>query len=140
MASNVSTDSGGISLRAAIARKILKIYVQKELSKQRLNSPTPGPDWHNEELPRFSIPLPPESLDPVPVPEGKVCIIGAGMAGLVVANGLKTIGKYDFDILEALPDRVGGRVYTQTFPDLNTPHNYYDVGAMRIPDIPSMNS
>ena len=138
MAPSVPTASRGISLRAAIARKILKNYVKKELSKQRLNVPTPGPDWHMEELPDFSIGLPPQGQ--APVPTGKVCIIGAGMAGLVVANGLRTIGKYDFDIVEALPDRVGGRVYTQTFPDLSTPHNYYDVGAMRIPDITSMNS
>ena len=41
------------------------------------------------------------------MPTGEVCIIGAGMAGLVVANGLKTIGKYDFDIVEALPDCAG---------------------------------
>lgn len=138
MAPNVSTASEGISLRAAIARKILKIYVQKEQSKQRHGSSNAAPDWESEELPLFSIGPPPKG--PIKAPPGKVCIIGAGMAGLVVANGLKQIGKYDFDIVEALPDRVGGRVYTQTFQDLKTPHNYYDVGAMRIPDIPAMKS
>jgi monoamine oxidase len=43
-----------------------------------------------------------------------------------------------YEILEA-SDRVGGRVYTYDFPaDSTTAHNYYDVGAMRIPDVPAM--
>ena len=63
VASNLLTANGGISLPAAIARKILKLYVQKELSKQRLNAPSPGPDWQKEELPDFSIGLPPWRSD-----------------------------------------------------------------------------
>ena len=59
MAPNLSTANGGISLRSAMERKLLKLYVQKELSKQRLNAPTPEPDWQKEELPGFSIGLPP---------------------------------------------------------------------------------
>lgn len=52
---------------------------------------------------------------------------------------LKFVGITDFDILEA-DDRVGGRVYTYPQPvqDSTGDHNYYDVGAMRIPDIPWM--
>ena len=59
MAPNLSTANGGISLRSAMERKLLKLYVQKELSKQRLNAATPEPDWQKEELPDFSIGPPP---------------------------------------------------------------------------------
>ena len=138
MAPDAPTTNRGISLRAAIAREVLQDYVKKEQSKLDLNAPIEGAGWQEVELPHFKIGLPPSG--PAPVPEGKVCIIGAGMAGLVVANALRTIGKYDFDIVEALPDRVGGRFYTQTVSNISTPHNYYDVGAMRVPEIPSMNS
>ena len=44
----------------------------------------------------------------------------------------------NFDILEA-SDRVGGRCYTHKFDnDPKCPHSYYDIGAMRIPDIEAM--
>ena len=138
MASSSLSADTGISLRAALARKILETYVKKEKFKQHLHAPAPGQDWHSEKLPDFRIGSPPSGL--ASVPAGTVCIIGAGMAGLCLANALKALGKYDFEILEALPDRVGGRVYTQKFADQNVTHNYYDVGAMRIPDIPSMAS
>jgi hypothetical protein len=69
---------------------------------------------------------------------GRVCIIGAGAAGLYTAMMLKFLG-IDFDIVEA-SDHVGGRCATHSFngygPDC--PHNYYDMGAMRIPEIASM--
>ncbi|KAK3370575.1 hypothetical protein B0H63DRAFT_528291 [Podospora didyma] len=93
-------------------------------------------------------------VDPIPVPgdvdkshgdlgtnfTGRICIVGAGVSGLFTAMILKYIGIDDFDILEA-SDRVGGRVYTYEFPDdPNCPHNYYDIGAMRIPEIETMQS
>ena len=75
------------------------------------------------------------SLIPI---QGRVCIVGAGVCGLYLALMLRYLGFSDFDILES-SQRVGGRCYTQTFPaDNNCPHNYYDVGAMRIPDIEAM--
>ena len=40
-----------------------------------------------------------------------------------------------YEILEA-DKRVGGRVYTHKFS--GDKHDYYDVGAMRFPDIPIM--
>lgn len=44
----------------------------------------------------------------------------------------------NYEILEA-SNRVGGRVCTHTFRGgQNIPHNYYDVGAMRFPDIKIM--
>lgn len=73
----------------------------------------------------------------VPI-QGRICIVGAGVCGLYLALMLRYLGFSDFDILES-SQRVGGRCYTQTFtPDSKCPHNYYDVGAMRIPDIAAM--
>lgn len=96
---------------------------------------------------------PPEiqKLRKVP-PEGfKVCIIGAGAAGLftgLIFEYLKsaTHGAFEmkYDILEAAkPERVGGRLYTYNFtpnepPNPKDQHDYYDVGAMRFPDNPIM--
>lgn len=43
-----------------------------------------------------------------------------------------------FKIIEAR-DRVGGRLFTYTFPnDTGAPYNYFDVGAMRFPNTTSM--
>ena len=43
-----------------------------------------------------------------------------------------------FKIIEA-HERVGGRLFTHTFPnETGAPYNYYDVGAMRFPQIISM--
>lgn len=45
-------------------------------------------------------------------------------------TGLGDVTSYD--ILEAAGDeRLGGRLYTHEFSE--TPHGYYDVGAMRCP-------
>jgi NADPH-dependent 2,4-dienoyl-CoA reductase/sulfur reductase-like enzyme len=80
----------------------------------------------------------PKEGDPLHESVGSVCIIGAGVAGLYAAMTLWDQGVRDITILEA-SDRVGGRTYTHQFaPDPNCAHNYYDMGAMRIPDIPSM--
>lgn len=63
-----------------------------------------------------------------------VGIIGAGMAGLYTAMILKSLG-LKYEILEA-SERIGGRVYTHRFT--NKPGDYYDVGAMRFPDMALM--
>jgi NADPH-dependent 2,4-dienoyl-CoA reductase/sulfur reductase-like enzyme len=71
---------------------------------------------------------------------GRICIVGAGACGLYLAMMLKYLGFTNVDILEG-SDRVGGRCYTypKAFSDDGTNnHDYYDVGAMRIPDIPWM--
>lgn len=86
--------------------------------------------------------------------ETKVCIVGAGAAGLFTAmifDWLKSKGELPdllikYDLLEAAgEDRAGGRFYTYPFKgtkqypvDPNHPHQYYDVGAMRFPDNPVM--
>lgn len=60
----------------------------------------------------------------------KVCIVGAGMAGIYTAYLLDALG-FSYDILES-SDRAGGRVLTHRFSDVT--HDYYDAGAMRFPD------
>jgi NAD(P)-binding Rossmann-like domain len=69
--------------------------------------------------------------------EYKLCIVGAGMAGLYIALILDTLNipGISFDFFEA-SDRIGGRCFTHEFSKI--PHDYYDVGAMRFPDIPVM--
>lgn len=70
-------------------------------------------------------------------PPRKVCIVGAGVAGLYIAmilDDLK-IPNLTYDIIEA-NSRIGGRVYTHHFS--KEPHDYYDIGAMRYPKIPTM--
>ena len=62
-----------------------------------------------------------------------ICIVGAGAAGLSAAVMLHFIGFTNITILEA-SSRIGGRAYTHHFKaGAACSHNYYDVGAMRIP-------
>lgn len=79
-----------------------------------------------------------ESPDPLLDKGTKVCIIGAGIAGLYLALILQDleIPNLSWDILEANRDRIGGRIYTHHFSEAH--NDYYDVGAMRFPDIPIM--
>ncbi|KAL9572060.1 hypothetical protein ACKAV7_003777 [Fusarium commune] len=71
---------------------------------------------------------------------GRVAIVGAGATGLYLAMMLKYLKVNNVDIYEA-SDRIGWRCYTYEFPkDKDCPHNYYDIGAMRIPNIPAMKS
>ena len=70
-----------------------------------------------------------------PLSEGtKICIVGAGIAGLYSALILDHLG-VPYDILEA-NDRPGGRILTHYFSTRR--HDYYDIGAMRFPKVPLM--
>ncbi|MBU2700054.1 monoamine oxidase [Sporomusaceae bacterium BoRhaA] len=60
----------------------------------------------------------------------KVGIIGGGLAGLASAFELRKLG-CDITILEALEERIGGRVYTYHFDKLKK--LYGEFGPMRIP-------
>ncbi|KAI9658235.1 MAG: hypothetical protein M1821_002368 [Bathelium mastoideum] len=87
-------------------------------------------------------------------PDGfKVGIIGAGVAGLFTAMIFDYLNdnfklNVDYEILEAERERYGGRLFTYKFPEPAakedkekfpiTRHDYYDVGAMRFPDIKVM--
>jgi hypothetical protein len=75
----------------------------------------------------------------------KICIIGAGAAGLYAAMICDSL-HIDYDILEA-NSRIGGRLFTHRFngneglnAEIGTParYDYFDVGAMRFPKIPFM--
>lgn len=103
---------------------------------------SPPPD--DEEPPSYKGPCegddsdaPPDDKAPEAKPPAKVCIVGAGAAGIYMAWMLTYLG-INHDLLEA-SNRIGGRVYTYSkFKKLKNdkcPHNYYDVSAMRIPDI-----
>ncbi|KAF5325025.1 hypothetical protein D9619_010096 [Psilocybe cf. subviscida] len=85
----------------------------------------------------------PESVKEIKV--DKIGIVGAGVAGLYAAMILQSLN-IDYEILEA-NDRIGGRVFTHRFngdkgvdAPVNDParYDYFDVGAMRFPDIPFM--
>jgi hypothetical protein len=95
--------------------------------------------------PKPSLPAQPPLLREGPEPDfepGPVCIIGAGAAGLaaaiVMVDGTEAAGVpfKNIEILEA-SGSAGGRVFSYSFTDSQNPaiHNYYDVGAMRLPDI-----
>ncbi len=60
----------------------------------------------------------------------KVGVIGGGLAGLSAAYELRKLG-FDVKVIDALEDRVGGRVYTYYFNGQRD--QYHEFGAMRIP-------
>lgn len=78
-------------------------------------------------------PRPEETSQTLPS-DTKICIVGAGMSGLYAALILDHLG-IPYDILEAAP-RPGGRILTHYFSTRK--HDYYDIGAMRFPNIPPM--
>lgn len=60
---------------------------------------------------RETLPPPPDELPK----QNKVIVIGAGIAGLRAASVLRTHG-IQVVVLEARPDRIGGRIYTSRKP------------------------
>lgn len=101
----------------------------------------PTPQNSNELAPIVDrLPLPPRWVGrPEPF---RVGIIGAGVAGLFTAMIFDYLNeeyqtKVEYEIIECnSKGRLGGRLYTHYFSDAE--HDYYDVGAMRFPDIPTM--
>lgn len=99
-------------------------------------------------LPEWKIPPRPAPGEPrgAPLSPDKVLVVGAGAAGLYLAMMLKYLS-IPYDIVEAA-SVPGGRVLTHTFRATNAngepipaaAHNYYDIGAMRFPNIPAMQS
>lgn len=79
----------------------------------------------------------PPSRSPQDPFDKPVCIIGAGAAGLYTAMILDDFG-IKYEILEA-SGRNGGRIFTKNLEEgAEGQHQYFDVGAMRFPDIPMM--
>lgn len=74
-------------------------------------------------------------------PISGIAIVGAGVAGLSAAMKLNSSGlDCPIDVYES-SDRIGGRLYTHHFKGAQAAggdYDYYDVGAMRFPRIPSM--
>jgi hypothetical protein len=124
------------SLRAQYAKQINRDYVTQKSLKSL--DPEKRPAKGEYKLPHYEIPTPKSKFsEGVEIPAGRICIVGAGVAGLEIARLLKIFGKHDIDIFEAT-DRVGGRVYTFNFEEPACPHNYYDIGAMRLPHLDLM--
>ena len=132
--SYVEMSSGSSGVRAAshaVQRPMTEFrsLLGKALMKQNLKEHPPTVNR------RFSAVRPTTSgttTEPV-----RIGIIGAGMAGLYAAfilNSLKLPAGTTVEVLEANPDRIGGRVFTRTFPA----GGYIDFGAMRFPNIPTM--
>jgi hypothetical protein len=133
-----------VSYHAQWARRILRHRLAKEIPLALRQSnrdlfggglPAPGVDtpFDPDNLPELSAPL--ESLEG-PDEKLEVCIIGAGVAGLYIAMILDdlAIPGLSYEILESSPDRTGGRLYTYRFKDEpHSPHDYFDIGAMRYP-------
>ena len=118
-----------ISLRAEYAKRLLYNHVMQKYNSRH--------DLSRDDRDLSSRPKSDAASD---APKRKICIIGAGTAGLQVAMALLYCGFSDIDIFEA-EDIVGGRARTIQFPvdpEHDCPHNYYDAGAMRIPKIPAM--
>jgi len=116
------------SFHSLRAKAVLREFLRKERPPP---STVPGP----------TIPEPPSESIPhgirLRLPEpGPVGIIGAGVAGIRAAMLLSN-AKIPFEIIEASP-RVGGRLLTHRFGD--KPYDYFDVGAMRFPEITPMKS
>jgi monoamine oxidase len=88
-------------------------------------------NWVRHTGPTPAVPLQAYALEAAPPPDS-VAIVGAGMAGLYAAMRLQAEG-VSVRIFEAEPARVGGRVYTHRFTA--DPNQYFEAGAMRLPDI-----
>lgn len=141
----MSTPIASHTIKARWAQRLVREKLAAELNKlqeetRTLPLPIPGSQhWTHDRLPpameyKDGKRIIGDGDDP---PPRKVCIVGAGVAGLYIAMILDSlkIPNLTYDILEA-NSRVGGRIYTHHFSE--EPHDYYDIGAMRYPDIPIM--
>ena len=119
-------------VRDSIAKLLTRLHKEDKLSTlpgfEHVTPPSNG-EFNPRHLP------PREDHHSKDLPAGtKVCIVGAGMSGLYSALMLDHLG-VPYDILEAA-DRPGGRILTHYFSTKE--HDYYDIGAMRFPNIPPM--
>lgn len=100
--------------------------VAKEL-EDGLNPKDPAHIVHQEQLVSLentiSPPAEAETKTPRTQAQKKVIVVGAGIAGLRAASVLRTHG-VQVVVLEARPDRIGGRIYTSRKSD----HAPRDIG------------
>ena len=143
----LGSGDGGHSFRAEWAKKL----VEESITKFWLSRPQEDPAWEDVKGPRPSedeirkgiLPkIPDTGLEDKDTSPYHICIVGAGVAGLFTAMTIDRLNEkfnlgFKYDILEAADQkRFGGRLYTHRFSDQL--HDYYDVGAMRFPDISIM--
>ena len=114
------------------ARIVREMVVQEYQRRCKGNLQTNDSLW----LPPYRI-TPKKGFESDPPLKKKVCIVGAGASGVYLAWMLSFLN-IEYDFFEAKGE-VGGRCSTYNFPkDPKCAHNYYDIGAMRIPNIPAM--
>jgi hypothetical protein len=113
------------TFRAAYAKFVLSQHLLKKYNRLNNRNETTLSLSHRHDL---------LGDDKVTTDFGRaICIVGAGAAGLSAAVILRFIGFTNITVLEA-SSRVGGLAYTHHFAaGAACKHNYYDVGAMRIP-------
>ncbi|KAI1328961.1 hypothetical protein F5Y16DRAFT_397922 [Xylariaceae sp. FL0255] len=137
MSKPIALSEGYSPSKASFAKFLVRKLILKDIKKIPLgNLPS---DIISHDLPNDEL-LPNRARDSTfnySPDKIKVGIIGAGIAGLYTALILDDLG-FEYDILEANPDRVGGRLYTHYFGKAEEKHQYYDIGAMRFPDTPIM--
>lgn len=75
----------------------------------------------------------PAAHPPVDPTTLSVGIVGGGISGLYAALLLKAAGA-SVQVFEEDPQRLGGRVFTYRFDP--APNQYFEAGAMRLPEIP----
>ena len=124
------------SPRASFVRHMTRDSISKllnRLSNEGKDGQLPGVGGFSPTDPDNLPPRPDESSLPLPS-DSKICIVGAGISGLYAGLILDHLG-VAYDILEASP-RPGGRILTHYFSIRK--HDYYDIGAMRFPNVPPM--
>ncbi|KAL8648934.1 MAG: hypothetical protein Q9210_004698 [Variospora velana] len=132
----LSEEAQRLGPRASFVRHMVRHSIAKlinRLSDQSRAGNLTGPDGSVQVDPDHLPPRPDEKSLAFPS-DAKVCIVGAGIAGLYSAMILDHLN-IPYDILEAAP-RPGGRILTHYFSTKK--HDYYDIGAMRFPNVPPM--
>jgi hypothetical protein len=148
-------DTNDVSWRSQWASLIIRQHIADIVNKGE-GVPSNGPQLpiggtkaiDRDHIPLLQLPEKATIQAPTSSRELSVGIVGAGCAGLFTAmifNHLreqlaeqKIPFQVNCEIFEAAAEkRLGGRLYTYEFPQ-GGPHDYYDVGAMRFPDIPIM--
>ena len=143
----LGSSDGGHSFRAEWAKKLVEESItnfwlsrpQKDAAWEDVQGPIPSKD----DIKKGILPtIPDTGIEDQDTSPYKICIIGAGVAGLFTAMTIDRLNEkfklgFKYEILEAADQkRFGGRLYTHRFSDQL--HDYYDVGAMRFPDISIM--
>lgn len=130
-------DNKKSTFKADFAKYLVNNYVRQQLEhtnwKSLADTGLTSTERNEKGLPTK------QKMSKLPPPEGfSIGIIGAGIAGLYTALICETL-ELDWHIIEANPNRLGGRLYTKYMDEKESfLHDYYDIGAMRYPNTPVM--